>query len=67
MIYIYTHTYIYTPPRVFRYARSAAAPNRLSSPNLSLYKILFHFKALLWESIIFLCPTPPAKPTLLQY
>ena len=30
------------------------------------YKILFHFKALLWESIILFIP-PPAKPTLLQY
>jgi len=35
---------------------------------LSLYKILFYVKALLWESIILLSPPPsPAKPTLLQY
>jgi len=34
---------------------------------LSLYKIVIHFKALLWESIILLLPPPPAKPTLLQY
>jgi len=35
---------------------------------VSLYKILFYFKALVWESIIlFLPPPPPAKPTLLQY
>jgi len=33
---------------------------------ISLYKILFHFKALLWESII-LAPPPPATPTLLQF
>ena len=34
---------------------------------VSLYKILFNFKALLWESIIRLPPPPLAKPTLLQY
>jgi len=34
---------------------------------ISLYTILFHFKASLWESIILLCPPPPAKPTRLQY
>ena len=34
---------------------------------VSLYTILFHLKALLWESIILLLPPPPAKPTLLQY
>ena len=34
---------------------------------LSLYKMLFHFEALLWQSIILLLRTPPAKPTLLQY
>jgi len=28
---------------------------------------MFHFTALLWESIILLLPPPPAKPTLLQY
>ena len=34
----------------------------------NLYKRLFHFKALLWESIILLLPPPPpAKPILLQY
>ena len=34
----------------------------------SLHKILFRFKALLWESIILLIPPPqPEKPTLLQY
>ena len=32
----------------------------------SLHKILFHFKALLWESIILVLPSPPAKSTLLQ-
>jgi len=41
-----------------------------SGQGISLYKILFHFKALLWESIIYpsslYCPPPPAKPTLLQ-
>ena len=35
---------------------------------LSLYKILFHFKPLLFESIILNCPSPPpAKATLLQH
>jgi len=36
---------------------------------VSLYKILFHSKALLWVSIILVLPPPhpPAKPTLLQY
>jgi len=36
---------------------------------VSIYKILFHFNALLWESIILVLPPPPppAKPTLLQY
>jgi len=34
---------------------------------IRLYKILFHLKALMWESIIRLPPPPPAKPTLLQY
>jgi len=29
--------------------------------NLSLYKILFSFKALLWESIIFTSPLPTCK------
>jgi len=38
-----------------------------STPSLSPYKILFHFKALLWESILLLLPAPLAKPTLLQY
>jgi len=34
----------------------------------SLYKILFHFKALLWESIVLsFTPPPLAKPILLQY
>ena len=34
---------------------------------LSLYKILFHFKALLGESIILLLLPLPTQPTLLQY
>jgi len=34
---------------------------------LSLYKILFHFKVLLWESTILLRSPPPTKPTLLHY
>ena len=34
----------------------------------SLYKILFHLTALLWESIILLLPPPPpANPTVLQF
>ena len=37
------------------------------TPGAGLYKILFYFKALLWELIILLLPLPPAKPTLLQY
>ena len=36
-------------------------------PHLGLDKILFHFKALLWESIILVLPRPPAAPTVLQY
>jgi len=44
------------------------SPTRHTQMAISLYKILFHFKASLWESIILLLPpTPPAKPTLLQY
>jgi len=38
-----------------------------SCKSLSLYTILFHFKALLWESIILLLPPPPTKSTLSQY
>jgi len=34
---------------------------------LSLYKKVFHVKALLWESIILLLPPSPAKPTVLLY
>jgi len=35
---------------------------------LSRYKIVFHFKAVLWESFILLLPSPlPATPILLQY
>jgi len=30
----------------------------ISSSHFSLYKILFHFKALFWESFIFLPPPP---------
>jgi len=33
-------------------------PTHRSTLPLSLYKILFHFKALLWESINFLSPPP---------
>ena len=44
-------------------ARDARAP----VSGLSLYKILFHFKPLLWESVILVLPPPLAKPTLLQY
>jgi len=42
----------------------------LEGPNQSWhsrYKIVFHVKALLWESIILSLSPPPAKPTLLQY
>jgi len=43
---------------------------RQCSLHVSRCKILFHFNALLWESIIYpsslYCPPPPAKPTLLQ-
>ena len=38
-----------------------------SGPQVSLYKILFLFKALLQESLIRLLPLPPTQPTLLQY
>jgi len=52
-------------------AFSSKPTSRLARPTwglgLSLYQILFHFKALLWESIILLLPAPLAKPTLLQY
>jgi len=35
---------------------------------VSIYKIWFPFKALLWESIILILPPPPpTKPTLLHY
>jgi len=33
----------------------------------SLHKILFHFKGLMWESIILLLSFPTAKPTLSQH
>jgi len=49
------------PPRPHGYYKSARGLP------FSLYKILFHFKALLWESTIHLPPPPPTKPTLLQY
>jgi len=42
-------------------------PKERVDPRVSLYKMLFHFKALLWESIILLLPLPPASPTRLQY
>jgi len=44
-------------------------PTSFSSGHVqvSLYKILLYFKALLWESIVLLLPPPLAKPTLLQY
>jgi len=42
-------------------------PARRTTGQGDLYKILCHFKALLWDSIIFVCSPPPAKPTLLQY
>ena len=34
---------------------------------VSLYKILIHFKALLWHSMLLLVPPPLAKSTLFQY
>jgi len=40
--------------------RRAGAPRRLAS-TLSLYKILFRFKALLWEPIILVLPPPTCK------
>jgi len=40
---------------------------RQASAHLALYKILFYFKALLWESIILFSPPPLAKPTQLQF
>jgi len=39
----------------------------VSNWKLSLHKISFHCKALVWESVILSLPPPPAKPTLLQY
>jgi len=36
----------------------------LDSVNLSLYKILFRYKAVLWESIILLLPTPHLQSLL---
>ena len=47
--------------------RGRVATARPPARAVSLYKILFHFKALLWKPIIFLLPPSPAKPTLLQY
>jgi len=38
-----------------------------SVSSLSLYNIVFHCKALVWESIIIVLPPPPVKPTVLQY
>ena len=38
-----------------------------TASGFSLYKILFQFKALLWNAVILSLPLPPlAKPTLLQ-
>ena len=42
-------------------------PSEDEDKSVSLYKILFHFKALVWESIILVLPTSLAKHTLLQY
>jgi len=69
---LYLHSKLFYKA-IFWARRETCRPTSHSTPAsrhvllLSLYKILFHFKALLWESIILLCPHPPAKPTLLQY
>jgi len=46
---------------------SGQRSRRIHRIQISLYKILFPFKALLSESIILLLPPPAAKPTLLQH
>ena len=54
-----------SPLRIwFEYAaKEKASPllSRVVVCSLSLYKIVFHFKALLWESIILLLPPPTCK------
>jgi len=43
-------------------AQQAAGPTDTEEPpHVGLYKILFHFKASLWQSIILLLPPPPTK------
>ena len=49
------------------YNLAGSLANAGSVLRVSLYKILFHFNAFLWESIILLLLPPPAKPTLWQY
>ena len=74
-VYMHVYEYIYYTPRVPTDS-PPSAPSVRSSPTspstkyevaLRLYKILFDFKVLLWESIILLLHPPPTTPTLLQY
>ena len=45
-------------------SRSIARLRKRWQRQVSLYKILFHFKALLWKSIILLLPLPPHLQSL---
>ena len=64
----YYNTIGFTRPHPAAARRRGYCPqDRARGEGFNLYKILFHFKALLWESIILLSPPSPAKPTLLQY
>ena len=67
--YIYTYICVCHSGGAVGYTRRPRGPptRSITHARVSLYKILFHFKALLWESIILLLPPPAAKPTLLQH
>ena len=54
-------------PFASRPTRYAADPPLRYCTHISLNKILIHFKALLWESIILVLPFPAAKRTLFQH
>ena len=59
---------MYTHKHAYNLYMQAGRNRKIELVRVSLYTILFHCKALLWESIILLLPPPPlAKPTLLQY
>ena len=64
---MYIYIYIYPPFSIHHLCKPAIGSRRRVRLRLSLCKILFRFKALVWQSIILLLPPPLVKPTLLQY